>query len=138
MVQLLRTNPENNDFLELVKLLDDDLAIRDGDDHSFYSQFNKIDAIKFVVLAYENQKPVGCGAIREYSPGIMEIKRMFVLPETRGKGIASTILAELEEWAIELYVRSASWKQERCSRKLLECIGRMGTNRFPITGCISA
>ena len=102
MLQLLRTNSGNSDFLELIRLLDADLAIRDGEDHSFYSQFNKIDDIKYVVLAHENHKSVGCGAIREYSPGIMEIKRMFVLPETRGKGIATTILAELERWAIEL------------------------------------
>ena len=35
-------------FIGLVKLLDADLAIRDGADHAFYSQFNKIDKIKHV------------------------------------------------------------------------------------------
>jgi len=32
----------------------------------------------------------------------MEVKRMFVLPNKRGKGIASIILKELEKWAIDL------------------------------------
>jgi hypothetical protein len=55
MITIIRTTSDNHDFLELVKLLDADLAIRDGEDHSFYSQFNKLDKIKHVVLAYENK-----------------------------------------------------------------------------------
>ena len=102
MISLLRTNSENTDFVELVKLLDADLAIRDGKDHSFYAQYNKIDNIKHVVVAYDNSKPVGCGAIKEYSPDTMEIKRMYTLPEERGKRIATKILIELEKWAHEL------------------------------------
>ena len=102
MISLLRTNSENTDFVELVKLLDADLAIRDGKEHSFYAQYNKIDNIKYVVIAYDNSKPVGCGAIKEYSPDIMEIKRMYTLPEERGKRIATKILIELEKWAHEL------------------------------------
>ena len=64
MLQLTRTNSNNFDFIQLVKLLDDELAERDGNDHSFYDQFNKIDAIKYVIVAYENGQPVGCGAIK--------------------------------------------------------------------------
>ncbi len=96
------SNSENPDFLELVKHLDADLAIRDGDEHEFYNQFNKLDAIKNVVVAYLNGEAVGAGGIKQYSPGIMEVKRMFVLPENRGRGIAAEILKELEKWAGEL------------------------------------
>lgn len=102
MITILRTDSENHDFTELVKLLDADLAERDGDDHPFYAQFNKIDKIKHVVLAYENERALGCGAIKEYGANTMEIKRMYVVPEARGKGIATTILTALEEWASEL------------------------------------
>jgi putative acetyltransferase len=102
MIQLIRTNADNPDFIELVKYLDADLAERDGEEHSFYNQFNKIDQIKYVVLAYENKKPLGCGAIKEYEPHIVEVKRMYVSPESRGKGIATNVLAELENWAAEL------------------------------------
>ncbi len=102
MIQLRRTNSEDKDFIELVRDLDADLAVRDGDDHSFYAQFNKIDKIKFVVVAYENKKLLGCGAIKAYEPSTMEVKRMYVLPESRGKGIATKILSELEHWAAEL------------------------------------
>ena len=102
MIRLIRTNSENHDFVELVKHLDADLAQRDGADHSFYAQFNKIDTIKHVIVAYQDDTPVGCGAIKEYSPDTMEIKRMYTLPETRGQGVASSVLRELERWAYEL------------------------------------
>jgi putative acetyltransferase len=102
MISIVRTNSDNHDFNELVKLLDADLSIRDGDDHSFYSQFNNIDKIKYVIVAYENEKPVGCGATKEYDAKTMEIERMYVVPESRKKGIATKVLSELEKWAIEL------------------------------------
>ena len=102
MIYCIRTNSENADFQKLVRQLDEDLAIRDGADHSFYAQFNKIDKIKYTVVAFNNDIPVGCGAIKEFSTDSMEVKRMYVLPERRGQGIASIILDELEQWAVEL------------------------------------
>ncbi len=102
MINIVRTNSDNPDFVQLVKLLDADLAKRDGEDHSFYAQFNKIDTLKYVVVAYENEIPRGCGAIKEYGTNTMEIKRMFVSPESRKKGIATRLLSSLEQWASEL------------------------------------
>ena len=102
MAKLIRTNSDNSDFRELVALLDQDLQIRDGDEHSFYAQFNKIDKIRHLVVAYAGGAAVGCGAIKEYEEGVAEIKRMFVRPENRGRGIAGQILTELETWAKEL------------------------------------
>ena len=103
MIQLVRTDSYNTDFIELVKLLDADLSVRDGDDHAFYDQFNKLDAIKNTVVAYENNIPVGCGAMKAYEPTTMEIKRMYTSLDNRGKGIAGKVLAELESWATELF-----------------------------------
>ena len=102
MLTVTRSSSDNPDFISLVKLLDVDLAERDGSEHSFYAQFNKIDNIKYVVIAFHSGEAVGCGAIKEFSPEAVEVKRMYVMPEERGKGIASRILHELEEWAREL------------------------------------
>ncbi|MFM9984637.1 MAG: GNAT family N-acetyltransferase [Flavobacteriales bacterium] len=102
MHPIIRTDSTHFDFQQLVKELDRDLAIRDGEDHAFYAQYNKIDAIKHAVVLYEDKRAIGCGAIKEYEPGVMEVKRMFVLPEKRGLGIASRLLKELEGWALEL------------------------------------
>jgi len=102
MIKIIRANSDNQDFIELVKYLDAYLAGKDGDEHLFYSQFNKIDKIKYAVVAYENDKPVGCGAMQEYNSNTMEIKRMYTGPASRGKGIATKVLSELEIWATEL------------------------------------
>ena len=129
MIRVIRTNSDDQDFIELVKHLDADLAKRDGDDHPFYAQFNKIDKIKYVVIAYENDKPVGCGAMKEYTPNTMEIKRMYTLPESRGKGVGARVLAELEVWAAEL-------SYEKCiletGKKQPEAIGLYKKNGYNI------
>lgn len=103
MVQIRRTDSASPDFIQLVKLLDAYLAEKDGADHLFYSQFNKIDRIKHVIVAYSDNEPVGCGAIKEYSPDIMEIKRMYTSPAHRGSGIAGMVLRELEKWVAEMH-----------------------------------
>lgn len=102
MIDLKRTNSKNTDFNYLNELLDKELVIRDGDEHAFFAQFNKIETINHVIVAYENDEPLGCGAFKKYNDETLEIKRMFVLPKSRGKKIASKILAELEQWAKEL------------------------------------
>lgn len=102
MITITRTTSANEDFVKLVKELDADLAIRDGDEHAFYDQFNKIAMIKHVVVAYENGMPVGCGAVKAYAVDTIEVKRMFVPVNKRGHGIASKILNELESWSNEL------------------------------------
>lgn len=102
MIELVRTNSEDPDFLALVMLLDDELQIRDGVEHSFYAQFNKPVGLSGVVVAYLDETPVGCGAFKTYSAETAEIKRMFVKSEERGKRIAADILAELEAWAREM------------------------------------
>ena len=102
MLHFFRTNSQNKDFQFLVEKLDAELKILDGDEHLFYALLNKTDDIKHVVLAFENELCVGCGAIREYEKNGMEVKRMYVLPTHRNKGIASMVLKELENWAKEL------------------------------------
>ena len=98
----VRTNSTNQEFISLVKLLDQELAIVDGEDHAFYHQFNNIDVLKHAIVLYENNIPVGCGAIKEFDKTSAEVKRMYTLPKTRGKGIATKVLLELEKWTKEL------------------------------------
>ncbi|HSN62127.1 MAG TPA: GNAT family N-acetyltransferase, partial [Ferruginibacter sp.] len=50
----------------------------------------------------ENNIPVGCGAMKAYDPGTMEIKRMYTTLDSRGRGIAGKVLAELESWATQM------------------------------------
>lgn len=101
MITVTRTTSDNPDFEKLVIELDAFLAILDGEDHAFYAQFNKSSALKNAVIAYEKETAVGIGAYKEYDSETVEMKRMYTLPEFRGKGIASKILSELELWAKE-------------------------------------
>jgi putative acetyltransferase len=96
-----KTTAENTDYQQLTALLDADLKIKDGDDHAFFASHNKSDDIKHILLYYIDNQAVGCGAYKHYSDTTVEIKRMFVRPEARGKGIAAQILHELEQWAAE-------------------------------------
>lgn len=102
VTEIIRTNAHNKDFNHLVKQLDLDLAEKDGEDHAFYSQYNTLSHIQHVILVYADAVAVACGALKHYDEGIMEIKRMFTVPAERGRGLASIVLLELEEWAREL------------------------------------
>lgn len=102
MLTLTRTASKNPDFRALVQLLDRHLAEVDGAEHGFYAQYNTIALLQHVVVAYQAGEPVGCGAFKEIAPGMAEIKRMFVAPAQRQRGVARAVLAELEKWAAEL------------------------------------
>ncbi len=134
MIYITRTDSENQDFINLVKDLDAEMAIRDGEDHAFYAQFNKIDTIKYAVVAYENGRPVGCGAIKEYAPGTMEIKRMYTSPDSRGKGIAGRILSELEAWADELGYETCILETGRRLPEAVRLYQKNGYNLIPNYG----
>lgn len=101
MVHLVRTNAEDEDLLNLVAMLDAELRERDGEDHYFFAQFNKLAGIEGVVIAYNGETAVGCGGFKQHTETEAEIKRMFVRPDHRGQRIAAQILTELETWASE-------------------------------------
>lgn len=134
MISITRTDSNNKDFISLVKLLDTDLAERDGEDHPFYAQFNKIDKIKYVAVAYKNDKPVSCGAIKEYSSNTMEVKRMFTLPESRGKGIATRVLIELEKWTKELGYKNCILETGKKQPEAIALYKKNGYNLIPNFG----
>lgn len=114
-IQIKRTTSKNSDFIQLVNSLNSYLSVVDGDDHEFYDQFNGIEQLDHVVVAYDQQRAIGCGAFKEYDAKSIEIKRMFVAPEARGKKLGTAILSQLEQWA----------KEEGYTRSLLETGARM-------------
>ena len=64
-------------------------------------QYNGIENLNHVIVAYIDNCPVGCGAFKSFNESSVEIKRMFVSDKFRNKGIATRILFELENWAKE-------------------------------------
>lgn len=102
MITLKRTDSDDPEFRQLVIQLDRDLAIRNGENNAFFVQYNQIEQIRHVVLAYFHDAAVGCGAMKIFEHSTMEIKRMYVPHEMRRKGIAGAVLNELETWAAAL------------------------------------
>jgi len=134
MLSLTRTDSENPAFASLVHLLDADLAERDGKEHSFYAQFNQIAKLRYVVVAYEDSQPVGCGALKEYQPNVMEIKRMYTVSASRGKGVASQILSELEIWAKELNYKKCILETGKKQPEAIRLYEKNGYIRIPNYG----
>ena len=134
MAELVRTDSSDPDFIELVRYLDADLAERDGAEHSFYAQFNKIAVLKHAVVAYVDGKAVACGAIKEFSPGVMEVKRMYTLPAYRGKGIAGQVLSLLEKWAAETGCRKCVLETGRRQPEAIALYTRSGYISIPNYG----
>lgn len=102
MIIIKRVDNHNADFLLLVKELNAFLAVTDGDEHAFYDQYNQLQDIKHILVAYSDDRPLGCGAIKALDASSYEVKRMYTTIDSRGQGIAKKILSSLEAWAKEL------------------------------------
>lgn len=101
MIEIKRTNSSSTDFISLTHELDKELRHRYNEQQDFFDVFNKIDNIDTVVIAFDNETAVGCGCFKPFDHQSVELKRMYVLPASRSKGIAGKILDELETWAKE-------------------------------------
>ncbi|GLU50602.1 GNAT family N-acetyltransferase [Dyadobacter frigoris] len=102
MLRILRSDSDNPDFRKLTGDLDIELCKIYNTNPEDYEEYNRITGLPTVVLAYENEEPIGCGCFKIFNDKAVEIKRMFIKENQRGKGIASAILAEIENWAKEL------------------------------------
>ena len=133
MISLIRTNSNHPDFQKLSAIFDEYLVDIDGDEKDFFAQFNQI-YINQVVLFYENDSAVGCGAFKQYEDSVAELKRMFVLPDFRGKGVANKIIQELELWISEEKYTTIILET---ATKLLPAIAlysKLGYSKFPNYG----
>jgi len=101
MINIYRTNKDNPDFEGLIRELNEYLNEQYGERQSQYNDFNDTESLEAIVIAYEGDKAIGCGAFKKFGDESIEIKRMYVNPDYRNSGVGSLILKELESWAIE-------------------------------------
>lgn len=134
LINIIRTDSSHPHFIELVKQLDADLAFRDGDDHAFYAQFNQIGKIKYAVVAYHDAEPVGSGAIKQFSEDAMEVKRMYTIPSHRGKGVATSVIRELEQWILDLGFSKAVLETGQNQPEAIAMYNKLGYQRIPNYG----
>ena len=97
-----RTTASDPDFKALIIDLDTDLWERYPDIQQNFAPFNFVDDSFRVILAQEDEAPVGCGCFRPVKEkDVVEIKRMYVAPSFRSIGVGKMILKKLEQWAME-------------------------------------
>jgi len=90
----------------LIAILDEELfAEYSPEDHHTvdFEPFHREGGI--FVVAFDEETPVACGALRPLDEESIEVKRMFVVPSHRGRGVSRAVLAFLEDKARSLGFR---------------------------------
>jgi len=95
----MHTDNQSYDLQALITALDQEFVVRYPYLQNVFTSVNTLSDNARVVLAYDGVLSVACGAFRPVSDQVVEIKRMYTLPEYRNKGVGKMILAELETWA---------------------------------------
>ena len=97
------TDGGNADFITLCHELDEFLnEIAGGEENrAEYIPYNQLNDIQDVIVAYDNELPVGSASFKKYDNECAEIKRVFVKKEYRGKGISKSLMELLENRARE-------------------------------------
>ena len=54
------------------------------------------------IVGFDGAEPVCAGAVKRFEPGVGEIKRMYVAPAGRSRGLARLLLGALEDAARDL------------------------------------
>jgi GNAT superfamily N-acetyltransferase len=86
-----------------------------------------------MLVGYEDDVAICCGGIKRLDQEACELKRMYVIPEARGRGVARTLLAALEDRARELgYViaRLDTGPKQPGARHLYESAGYVSIPNF--------
>lgn len=101
-IEIIKTNSENHDFIDLIAALDKSLWERYPELKTNYWGNNIIEFNPNVIVVYLENKAIACGCFKKYDKNTIELKRMFVSTEARGMGLAKRIIQELELWAHDL------------------------------------
>ena len=85
------------------------------------------------IVGFEDDVPVCCGGFKPLPDGACEIKKMFVVTEARGRGVARALLVELEQRARELgytVVRLDTGPRQRRAQRMYERAGYAAIANF--------
>ena len=128
---------DSQDAQFLIKCLSDELAIiyetSEEEQEAFRKQLRAEPRSCFVV-AYENQTPLGCGMVRHLDADTGEIKRMYVAPKARNRGVATHILQALEVQAKQLGYQTLKLETGLPQQAAIRLYSKMGYTPCPCYG----
>lgn len=104
---ILKTTNHNPDFLALEAIFDASLWASYPEAKQDYWQNNIVPLNPNSIVVYQDEKAVACGCFKAYNSTTVELKRIFVLPEARGMGLAQKTIKSLENWAVAQGYRRA-------------------------------
>ncbi len=102
MLSITRCTGKDEPFRALIDALDEELNERYGAQMDFFGQYNHSSDVTTALVAWIDGERAGCGCFKPYSENTVEMKRIFVPKQFRGRGVARAVMAELEAWACEL------------------------------------
>ena len=102
-MRFVYTDGRSPDFIELCHELDNFLneLVGGEENRAEYIPYNQLDDIHNVIVAYDDNIPVGSASFKKYDDECAEVKRVFVKEEYRYKGIANKLMGLLENAARE-------------------------------------
>lgn len=130
-------DPRSLEAVELVRALSQELSRRYdfADDGS--GDFKPEDVLvprSGFILGRVNGRAVACGAFRPLQGDVCEIKRMFVIPDARGRGHSKAVLAELERLAAGMRYAVARLETAHRQPEAVGLYERAGYRRIPNFG----
>ena len=90
------------------------------------------------LVAREGGRALACGGICRFDAARAELKRMYVVPEARGRGLGRALLGELEAHARELGYRGTVLETGELHREALGLYATAGYERIPCYGPYAA
>jgi GNAT superfamily N-acetyltransferase len=100
-IEIEEVAPDSRDAVELIGELDEHLMAHPyppQSRHAFSVEKLLREGVVFFITRYEGRL-AGCGGIKMFDTEYGEVKRMFVRPEFRGKGLGKAMLRRLAEYA---------------------------------------
>lgn len=128
---LLFCDQNDLDFIALTQALDKELHEMYGAEQSRYDALNTLEGITHAVVAYVGQKAVGCGGLKEYAPGVAELKRVYVQPEYRRQGISRQIVEMLHYIAKTLGYQKVILATGSLQQEAMAMYAALGYRRIP-------
>lgn len=127
---------DNEDFIRLCGELDSylNIAIGGEDKREKYKKYNHLETMDYVALVYDGGNAVGCGALRSYSDAEIEVKRVFLRKDYRGRNIGGMLFKNLVEKAEELGFRRMILETGLFLEASVRLYRRFGFERIPNYG----